>query len=71
MFSSVISLLHNLCPKAVLAWVWFLSSVYGILCDQLLTKVVDKPCDVREEIRGTLGYLSVVVGLIVPFVVGE
>ena len=55
----------------MLAWVWFLSSVYGILCDQLLTKVVDKPCDVREEIRGTLGYLSVVVGLIVPFVVGE
>ena len=57
--------------KVVLGWVWFLAFVYGILCDQLLTKVADKPCDVREEIQGTLGYLSVIIGLIVPFVVGQ
>ena len=34
--------------KAVLGWVWLLSFVYGIMCDQLLSKVVDRPCSVRN-----------------------
>ena len=33
-------------------------------------KVVDKPCDVREPVSGTLGIVSVVFGLLIPFLLG-
>lgn len=74
--------------KAVLGWLWTLSSVYGIMNEQLLTKVtrfnsqnksnfvelkkvVDKPCDVREPVSGTLGILSLVFGLLIPLLLGK
>ena len=74
----------------MLGWLWTLSSAYGIMNDQLLTKVshlqfvcqrknyyvqlkkvVDKPCDVREPVSGTLGIVSLVFGLIIPFLLGK
>ena len=72
----------------MLGWLWTLSSVYGIMNEQLLTKansfhsrsesnlvllkkVVDKPCDVREPVSGTLGILSLVFGLLIPFILGK
>ena len=72
----------------MLGWLWTLSSVYGIMNEQLLTKVtrynsrsesnfvllkkvVDKPCDVREPVSGTLGILSLVFGLLIPLLLGK
>ena len=31
---------------------------------------MDKPCDVREAVSGTLGIVSVVFGLLIPFLLG-
>ena len=72
----------------MLGWLWILSSVYGIMNEQLLSKVtrfnsrgesnfvllkkvVDKPCDVREPVSGTLGILSLVFGLVIPLLLGK
>ena len=35
------------------------------------SEVVDKPCDVREPVSGTLGIVSVVFGLLIPFLLGK
>ena len=54
----------------MLGWVWLLSLVYAMMSDQLVSKVVDKPCSVREEISGALGALSLTTGLIIPVLMG-
>ena len=57
--------------KAVLSWIWLLSLVYGVMCLNILSKVVDRPCDVREPLDHILGILSLLFGLILPFILGN
>ena len=56
--------------KTTLAWLWSLSLVYGMMTDQMVSKVVDRPCVVREQLTTNLELASVMVGLVLPFLLG-
>ena len=57
--------------KTTLAWLWCLSFLYGMMTDQLVSKVVDRPCGVREQLSTNLERASVLFGLVLPFLVGR
>ena len=56
--------------KTTLVWLWGLSFLYGMMTDQLLSKVVDRPCQVRERLNTKLEVTSLMFGLVVPTVLG-
>ena len=56
--------------KTTLVWLWSLSFLYGMMTDQMVSKVVDRPCEVRERINTRLEVASVMFGLVVPTVLG-
>ena len=56
--------------KTTLVWLWSLSFLYGMMTDQLLSKVVDRPCQVRERLNTKLEVTSLMFGLVVPTVLG-
>ena len=56
--------------KAALVWLWSLSFLYGMMTDQLVSKVVDRPCGVREQLNTGLEVASVMAGLVLPFLLG-
>ena len=37
--------------KTTLVWLWGLSFLYRMMTDQLVTKVVDRPYEVRERLN--------------------
>ena len=56
--------------KTILACLWCLSLLYGMMTDQLVSKVVDRPCGVREQLNTGLEVASVMAGLVLPFLLG-
>ena len=56
--------------KAVLGWVWTMAVVYGMMNEQILSKEVNRPCSVREEINSVLSVASLIFGLVIPLLLG-
>ena len=56
--------------KTTLVWLWSLSFLYGMMTDQMVSKVVDRPCGVREQLNTGLEVASVMAGLVLPFLLG-
>ena len=56
--------------KAVLGYVWTMAVVYGLMSEQILSKEVNRPCSVREEIKSSISIISLIFGLNLPVLVG-
>ena len=56
--------------KTTLVWLWSLSFLYGMMTDQMVSKVVDRPCEVRERLNTKLEVTSLMFGLVMPTVLG-
>ena len=56
--------------KITLGSIWLISLLYGLMTDQLLSKEVDLPCSVSNNIRTYLGITSVSLAIILPTVCG-
>ena len=56
--------------KAVLGYVWTMAVVYGMMSEQMLSKEVNRPCSVREQINNSISIASLMFGLIIPLTVG-
>lgn len=56
--------------KITLGLIWFLSFVYSILTDHILSKQVDLPCNINHDIYNKFGLVSIILAIIVPTVIG-
>ena len=54
----------------MLGYVWTMAVVYGLMSEQILSKEVNRPCSVREEISSNISIISLIFGLILPVIVG-
>ena len=43
--------------KAVLGYVWTMAVVYGMMSEQMLSKEVNRPCSVREQINNSIAVI--------------
>ena len=56
--------------KITLGSIWFVSFVYGILTDHIISKQVDLPCQVNHDLDNKFGFASVFLAIILPAVIG-
>jgi len=56
--------------KAMLGYVWTMALVYGMMSEQMLSKEVNRPCSVREQINSTISIASLMFGLVIPLTLG-
>ena len=54
----------------MLGYVWTMAMVYGMMTDQVLSKEVNRPCSVREQIHSRISIASLMFGFILPIIVG-
>ena len=60
----------SMADKGLLGAVWAVSTLYGVLSDQMLSRQADVPCSVRVDPARGFGLASVVLAILVPAVVG-
>ena len=56
--------------KITLGTIWFVSFVYGILTDHIISKQVDLPCQVNHDLDNKFGFASVFIAIILPAIIG-
>ena len=56
--------------KITLGSIWAICLLYGLMTDQLLSKEVDLPCSVSQDLQTYQGIGSVSLAIVVPTVVG-
>ena len=56
--------------KVTLGAIWFLSFLYSILTEHILSKKVDLPCRVSHNLEDKFELVSVILAILVPFILG-
>ena len=56
--------------KGILGSIWGVSFVYGVLTEQVLSKKVDVPCSVSDNISDNFSIASIILAIILPTIVG-
>ena len=56
--------------KCIIGIIWFIALIYSLLTEQILSKSVDLPCYVSDQIKSDLGMASIVIAIIIPTVIG-
>ena len=59
-----------LVDRITLGSIWFVSFVYSILTEHILSKQVDLPCSINHDIQTTFGILSILIAIIIPAAIG-
>jgi len=56
--------------KSALGFIWFMSAVYAIMTDQVLSKQRFVPCSVRQELSDRFNFISLIAVVAVPLLFG-
>lgn len=56
--------------KSALGFIWFVSGIYSILSDQILSKERDVHCSLRSDLSEKFNYMSLIVAIAAPFIGG-
>ena len=56
--------------KGTLGAIWGVSFIYGILTEHFLSKKIDVPCSVSDNIAENFGIFSIFLAIIIPTIIG-
>ena len=56
--------------KGILGIIWFLSLIYGVLTENVLSKKIDLPCFVSDKSDQTFSTASIFLAIIFPTIIG-
>ena len=56
--------------KGTLGAIWGVSLIYGILTEHILSKKIDVPCSVSDNIAENFGIFSIFLAIIIPTFIG-
>ena len=56
--------------KGTLGAIWGVSFIYGILTEHILSKKIDVPCSVSDNIAENFGIFSIFLAIIIPTIIG-
>ena len=56
--------------KCALGFIWFVSGVYSVMSNQILTKERDVHCSLRSDLNDKFNFLSLFIAMGIPFVAG-
>ena len=56
--------------KCALGFIWFISGVYSVLSDQILTKERDVQCSLRNDVNDKFNFISLFIAIAIPLGAG-